>query len=275
MKVNWRQRTLFDANGRTARGKITYLINKPRNWLFGALIATCLCTIIGPFDSSSLSLPLRFLYWSCWNGFSVLLMMSVLSLLMCTGVRQYYLIAVIASSIFACFYSLALTLIAPRIFDSYDAFYFETFLDSLLISLTIFALVALATRRVSNHPKSPILATKLEKYPNAEILALRAQDHYVEIITSRGNELLRNSFASAVEEMYPCDGMQVHRSYWVARDAIYKIDRRKLTIKLINGAEIPISRRRLREIRDYIAKPLKAHGSVSAMETPHECGIKS
>ncbi len=78
----------------------------------------------------------------------------------------------------------------------------------------------------------------------ADILALGVEDHYVRVHAADRSEMLLMRLRDAIAEMQPFEGMQVHRSWWVARGAIEKSRRngRKLQIILTSGLVIPVSR---------------------------------
>ena len=78
------------------------------------------------------------------------------------------------------------------------------------------------------------------------------RDHYVEIHTDRGSELVLMRFGDALKELGGAEGMQVHRSHWIARAAVRKIVRRagRTVAFLENGAEVPVSRRYARALSD-------------------------
>ena len=77
-----------------------------------------------------------------------------------------------------------------------------------------------------------------------ELLHLRMQDHYVEVHTDAGKEMLLLRFRDALRETEGLDGMQVHRSHWVARAAVAGVERRagRIVLRLVNGSEVPVSR---------------------------------
>lgn len=89
----------------------------------------------------------------------------------------------------------------------------------------------------------PRLAVRLQ-YPDARILRLSANNHLIDVISDQGTEQIRMRFADAVLEMEPVTGCCVHRSHWVALDAIEGLKRHKdkLFVRLKNGDEIPVSR---------------------------------
>ena len=93
-------------------------------------------------------------------------------------------------------------------------------------------------------PETALLA-RLSVRSRAELLHLRMQDHYVEVHTAAGRELLLLRFRDALREVANVNGLQVHRSHWVARDAVAGVERRgdgRVTLRLVNGSKVPVSR---------------------------------
>ena len=72
-------------------------------------------------------------------------------------------------------------------------------------------------------PDAALLA-RLPARSRAELLHLRMQDHYVEVHTAAGSELLLLRFRDALREVEDINGLQVHRSHWVARDAVVGVE---------------------------------------------------
>jgi hypothetical protein len=84
---------------------------------------------------------------------------------------------------------------------------------------------------------------------NEKILALAAQDHYVEVHTGAGSHLVHMRLNDA-EQLMP-DGVRVHRSWWVAAgavDEIRKIDRQTV-LQLKDGLEVPASKSGVEKLR--------------------------
>ena len=59
-------------------------------------------------------------------------------------------------------------------------------------------------------------------------------------------------FSDAMKETAPVNGLQVHRSHWVAREHVVTAKRAgdRATLTLTNGAEVPVSRSYLPAVRD-------------------------
>ncbi len=95
---------------------------------------------------------------------------------------------------------------------------------------------------------------RLPEHLGRHLLHLRMQDHYVEAHTVDGHALILLRFRDALREIGDLDGRQVHRSHWVARDAVVGTKSRngRLTLVLSNGAEVPVSRSHAPEIRAWL-----------------------
>ena len=138
----------------------------------------------------------------------------------------------------------------------------------LVIGLIVWGTVELPMRRgggapfaelpgagTPNRPEAAGAPPILDRLPAARrgrLLHLQMRDHYVEIHTDRGSELVLMRFGDALKELGGTEGMQVHRSHWIARAAVRKIVRRagRTAAFLENGAEVPVSRRYAGALRD-------------------------
>lgn len=84
----------------------------------------------------------------------------------------------------------------------------------------------------------------------AQILRVKAAEHYLEIYTSDKVEIIRERMATFLDQVSPEDGIQTHRSHWVARQTAQSLSGSKLT--LTNGQEIPVARGRLDDVRAWV-----------------------
>lgn len=93
-------------------------------------------------------------------------------------------------------------------------------------------------------PKRPRIVDRLPPAQRGRLTRMSMQDHYVDVRTTKGGGLVLMRFADAVAEADAAEGLQIHRSHWVAKDAVEKTVRRdgKLFLKLADGAELPVSR---------------------------------
>jgi two-component system, LytTR family, response regulator len=83
----------------------------------------------------------------------------------------------------------------------------------------------------------------------SEIVWIEAEDYYVMVHSTRGRHMLRASLASLEERLDPRLFLRVHRTAIVNLDHVREVtDEDRLVIVLSNGARVPVSRSRRREI---------------------------
>ena len=88
------------------------------------------------------------------------------------------------------------------------------------------------------------LLSRLPSRLGEEIVALEAEDHYLRVHTTLGSDLVLMRLSDAIASIEPDLGLQVHRSWWVADDAICEIIRseQRSHLKLRNGLLVPVGR---------------------------------
>jgi DNA-binding LytR/AlgR family response regulator len=82
------------------------------------------------------------------------------------------------------------------------------------------------------------------RFKEANILAVSSEDHYLRVYTDRGEALILMRLYDAINALEGIEGSQVHRSWWLARnavDATIRLDGRP-AFRLKNGQTVPISR---------------------------------
>lgn len=105
-------------------------------------------------------------------------------------------------------------------------------------------------------PVSAIAAnTLLDQLPpelGSNIIALEMEDHYVRVHTALGSALVLMRLRDAMVLMGETEGMQVHRSWWVARGAVEDVlrDGRNIRLKLTRDVEAPVARANIATLRD-------------------------
>lgn len=126
------------------------------------------------------------------------------------------------------------------------------FWQNLLMTLIFRALSLLASwrrigegRHADDAPSDPRGDAGFRQYLPFElrasrVLSLSSEDHYLRVHTPSGEALIHMTLAAA-SEMLP-DGFQIHRSHWVAKDAIKSFGVTK--VELITGLSLPVSRHR-------------------------------
>ena len=100
-------------------------------------------------------------------------------------------------------------------------------------------------------PHPPIL-DRIPGDLRGDLIRLSARDHFVEIVTTLGKREVRMRLKDAVREIGETKGHLVHRSHWVAENAIDGSNSQggKVTLTLINGDEIPVSRAHQKILQD-------------------------
>ncbi len=95
----------------------------------------------------------------------------------------------------------------------------------------------------------------LEQLPpdlGSTIIALEMEDHYLRVHTMLGSALVLMRLRDGIALLGGLEGMQVHRSWWVARVAVEDVVRegRNIRLKLPRGLEAPVARANVAALRD-------------------------
>jgi DNA-binding LytR/AlgR family response regulator len=126
---------------------------------------------------------------------------------------------------------------------------------------SIFAAAAIATfllqavggdEAAATDAGPPPLLDRLPLDKRGPILALSVEDHYVRVRTSRGEEMLLMRLGDAIREAAPTNGLQVHRSHWVALDAVASVQREgdRAVLRMTQGGDIPASRSHIPALKE-------------------------
>lgn len=109
----------------------------------------------------------------------------------------------------------------------------------------------LPTPEATEERAEVLLLRRLKPENRGTILHMTVADHYTEVTTSRGRELVLLRFSDALEELGATAGLQVHRSHFVADVHVDRLLRSegRLAILMKDGREIPVSRSRMEAVR--------------------------
>ncbi len=237
-----------------------------RRWLgHGALVvgASALATIASPFGTSALDIGPRFLYffgmisvgWVQW-------VLIVRTLHRVTSIDPWppIVCVIVSSTVFAGVRALEVNLVRGWRLDaparSGVAPFFLLLGGMLAFCLFGQLLVRFVAATATDPPQDAVDEVRfLKRIPNrigGDLLCLRTEDHDLRIHTTAGSDLILFRLKDALAELDGADGMQVHRSYWVARDAIEAIERkgRKVILVLKNGQNVPVSESFMPAVRD-------------------------
>jgi DNA-binding LytR/AlgR family response regulator len=79
---------------------------------------------------------------------------------------------------------------------------------------------------------------------DGRLLCLEQEDHYLRVHTTTGRALIHARMADAAREL-GAEGLRVHRSWWVARDAVAALERPgdgRLQLRLTDGRVVPVGK---------------------------------
>ena len=119
----------------------------------------------------------------------------------------------------------------------------------------------LADRAPAESPSvRPRLLDRLPTSFGERVLCLQMEDHYVRVHGDGGSALLLMRLNDAIAELDGVEGMRVHRSWWVAMDAVTGTLRRGrgTALLLSNGTEVPVSRSYADAVRSALPGALAA-----------------
>jgi hypothetical protein len=251
------------------------LASRVLNWRIGrtgpvefafAFLAGLFMAAIGAFDSETMPAALRYAYWilAMVGGSAAAALVEAGLLRLPALARRPPLLAVVQAfamtpPVSAVVWTLHLTLLGhvmplrllPRLVAS------VLVVDIAVVVLAV--LIRRATRRIAHAPQPasanavpPAIGARLTpRLARAELLAVQAEDHYLRIHTADGDALILMRFADALEALEGCDGVRVHRSWWVARRAVdeARFSRGRGELGLRNGLKAPVSRTYAAELR--------------------------
>jgi len=115
-------------------------------------------------------------------------------------------------------------------------------------------------QQINAHQKKALQALKQSSNPEElssiakafTVQHVHAHDHYLEVSCVERRFFLRGRMKDAIEVLVEADGLQIHRSHWVARQAIQRTVRAGRDIKLVlaDGTEVPVARSRTHLLND-------------------------
>jgi hypothetical protein len=236
--------------------------------LIGIVVTATILTVLGPYGTAMIPLPQRALVWfsslgACWFVFVIIQQLLRRAL---PAPRWPLAVPLTLSAVLG---SLPTTAIAiwlnPLALPPYPgpAAYLLAYLSVLFIAALITATFVLVRRRVSPPaaagnapaaaPKSNaagapsaagFLGRNIPRFAHAKLIAIEAEDHYLRLHTDLGSDLVLMRLRDAVAQLGGHRGLQVHRSFWVAEDAVVTISRAngRLVVVMSSGLNVPVSR---------------------------------
>ena len=110
---------------------------------------------------------------------------------------------------------------------------------------------------VPDGPTDTMLMDRLPAHIRGEIVCLQVEDHYVRVYSRLGSAMILMRFSDALRGLDHLKGSKVHRSWWVADDAVtgFRKMGRTAQLTLSNGTSVPVS-------QPYLAHALRLWGTM-------------
>ena len=91
---------------------------------------------------------------------------------------------------------------------------------------------------------APRLMRRIAAEVQGDLVSMTVRDHYVDVVTSAGPSSLLMRFGDAIHEAEPVEGLQIHRSHWVALAAVQGVERDgpRLFVLVSGGQRLPVSK---------------------------------
>jgi len=233
-----------------------------RNWALSgigiSLIAGIIFSILAPYQTGQFSFLFRLIYWTglCFVGGLGASVFEPLARKI--GIDPSGIVLVLGQSLTA---SMAVTACLAGL-DIYlgglvqPQNLFLLFCLVWVISITIASIAYMADKASSPvsaqlEQRPPIFDRLKPALRHSEIYALMAEDHYVRVITSKGEELVLMRLSDAIKELGNVKGIAVHRSWWVAEAGVKSSKKSdgKISLELHTGQIAPVSRSNTKSVR--------------------------
>ncbi|MBD3765842.1 MAG: LytTR family transcriptional regulator, partial [Rhodobacterales bacterium] len=90
----------------------------------------------------------------------------------------------------------------------------------------------------------PRLLLRLPEDRRGTLIRMAVRDHYVDVVTDRGQASVLMRFRDALAEVDGVDGLQVHRSHWVALAGVEGAQKSGDRVHVLtrDGERVPVSR---------------------------------
>jgi len=151
----------------------------------------------------------------------------------------------------------------------------DWYLQGMVIALPVvlgFTLLIQARQRRRQQAKeageAPPTSFGLLGAPPFAVLCLQMEDHYVRVHTADTSRLVLATLNQAMMALGNAEGLQVHRSWWVAKKAVVRAvtEGRNLRLQLVNGITAPVARSAVATAREagWLANENQANASATS-----------
>jgi len=225
--------------------------------IVGMLALGVILGISGPFGTiDAMSAGSRTLYWITVVVLTYGIGSFISTVIHALLGRQPVFLAMVLST---CVLGLSLTAVLTAINLVAFGMWYETWAEFLvqLGQVTLISAVVetctylLRSDTKATAPETTPLLNRLALDKRGALIALGAEDHYVRVTTSKGEELVLMRLSDAVQEVGSTEGLQIHRSHWIALDQIKNVTRKgdRGQVTLSDQTTRPISRGYMSAVR--------------------------
>jgi hypothetical protein len=236
--------------------------------LMSILITLCIGLIVGylgPFGSYQMPLTSRLLYWV------ILVIVGHLIFSQSEKFCKWYfdkkhlnlivsfILTALIGSAFLTFFVEYLTQIFLEIKLAFPDGFIFLFPKVFILGITINIFGYLLDQAKDNAFKSKELVKQenifVDRLPNnlgSDLICFCMEDHYLNVYTDKGSHMMLLRMKDALVELKDYNGIQVHRSWWVALDAVQEVKKqtRKATLIMKNGIKVPVSQTYLSALKE-------------------------
>ena len=254
-----------------------YLKAKKLLVLMGAILVL---TIIGPFGTyDDLSLVNRFVYWALViNGVGMFMATLIPALLARAQFATFHpIIIVIIGTAFAAIPGALIVHVVEEILrPQYSGLnhIYSIWLQVWVIGAVICSVEFIQWRHTAADPDiesdqseyssspaktniNPIFLRRIPSQLGTDLISLSMKDHYVEVVTTKGKELVLLRLSDAVNELGIDSGIQIHRSHWVSKNHVEKVTKNngRVSLKLSDGRKLPVSLTYIDQVTQLFGQP--------------------
>jgi hypothetical protein len=241
--------------------------------IFIVMVIGLVLGLFGPFGTYAMPAGLRIGYWMLFGlgGYAIFRPMVVvgrwlseaLNISPLIGIGLAQLVAAAPTTLLIGWLMSGFNVMAVLRSEKLGTLYGQVWLIGFIVNMLVSTIFAQARSNTTNRSlvaeikptpepvieeiaDAPAAIPLLERLPLGFgiPLAIKSEDHYVRIYAREREILILLRLRDAIAELGGTQGLQVHRSWWVARDSIVSTarDGRNLTLNLANGITVPVSR---------------------------------
>jgi DNA-binding LytR/AlgR family response regulator len=228
-----------------------------RFWTVLAVIAL-IVGLVGPFGTYQvLAVAPRLAYWGVvvlGTALTGTLVVGFIERLLRPRLNKY-LAALLAGALPGPLLAAMVALINIAVFGpgvtSFDLLTLGIYCTLISAAVTLVSAVLERPITPAATPEPPALLERLPRPQRGPLRRISVADHYVEVTTDKGSSLVLMRLSDAIKETAPIEGLQVHRSHWVALDAVRRSTRQngRPALELDDGTIVPVSRTYIAAVR--------------------------